>query len=135
MVETATMGSRAVSKDKNVDNNTVVPEDKRALVAVCYVFTWLGGIVLLFMAENNRALKFHAFQAIVLGVAFTAFYLVLSWLVWPIIWSSSLWTFSGVIGLIELIGWLYFIYAALTVYTKGDFLSPAADFVNANFMK
>jgi uncharacterized membrane protein len=132
--ETATIGSRAVSK-KNIDNSTVVPEDKRAIAAVCYVFTWLGGVVLLFMAENNKALKFHAFQDIVLGVAFTVFYLALNMVIWPILWSSALWTLSGIISLIELVAWLYFVYGAYQIYTKGDFQSPAANFVKASFMK
>jgi uncharacterized membrane protein len=136
MVEhTATIGSRVIAKDKSTIASTVVPEDKRALAAICYVFTWLGGIVLLFMAENSKALRFHAFQDIVLGAAFTLFYLVLNMVIWPIMWNSSLWTFGGFISLIELVAWLYFVYAAYQIYTKGDFQSPAADFVKANFMK
>lgn len=136
MVEqTATKASRVISKDKSVNDSTVVPENKRALAAICYVFTWLGGIVLLFLAEDNRALKFHAFQDIVLGAVFMLFYLVLNWVIWPIMWNSSMWTLGGIISLVELIGWLYFVYAAYMIYTKGDFQSPVADFVKANFMK
>lgn len=136
MVEqTATKASRVISKDNFSNDSTVVPDDKRGLAAICYVFTWLGGIVLLFLAENNRALRFHAFQDIVLGAAFTLFYLALNWLIWPILWNSSLWTFAGIISLIELVAWLYFVYGAYQIYTKGDFQSPAADFVKANFMK
>ncbi|HEY3273027.1 MAG TPA: hypothetical protein VGJ92_04650 [Methanocella sp.] len=136
MVEqTATIGSRVISREKSTIGYTVVPEDKRGLAAVCYIFTWLGGIVLLFLAENNRAMKFHAFQDIVLGAAFTLFYLVLNMVIWPIMWNSSLWSLAGIISLIELVGWLYFVYGAYQVYSKGDFQSPVADFVKANFMK
>jgi uncharacterized membrane protein len=136
MVEqTATKAYRVISKDNISNESTVVPEDKRGLAAICYVFTWLGGIVLLFLTENNRALRFHAFQDIVLGAVFTLFYLALNWLIWPILWNSSLWTFAGIISLIELIAWLYFVYGAYQIYTKGDFQSPAADFAKANFMK
>jgi uncharacterized membrane protein len=136
MVEqTATKASRVISKDNISNESTVVPEDKRGLAAICYVFTWLGGIVLLFLAENNRALRFHALQDIVLGAVFTLFYLVLNWFIWPILWNSSLWTFASIISLIELVAWLYFVYGAYQIYTKGDFQSPVADFVKANFMK
>jgi uncharacterized membrane protein len=136
MVEqTATLGSRVISKDKGPISSTVVPEDKRGLAAICYVFTWLGGIALLFLSENNRALKFHAFQDIVLGVAFTAVYLALNTVIWPIMWNSSLWSLAGIISLIELVVWLYFVYGAYQIYSKGDFQSPVADFVKASFMK
>jgi uncharacterized membrane protein len=136
MVEqTATKASRIISKDNVSNDTTVVPEDKRTLTAICYVFTWLGGIVLLFLAENNKALRFHAFQDIVLGAAFTLFYIVLNWLIWPILWNSSLWTFASILSLLEFVAWLYFVYGAYQIYTKGDFQSPAADFVKANFMK
>jgi uncharacterized membrane protein len=136
MVEqTAAIGSRVISKDKRAIYSTVVPEDKRGLAAICYVFTWLGGIALLFLSENNRALKFHAFQDIVLGVVFTAVYLVLNSVIWPIMWNSSLWSLAGIISLIELVAWLYFVYGAYQIYSKGDFRSPVADFVKANFMK
>ena len=131
----SSVASRPVIKDKNVDGSTVVPEDKRMLAAICYVFTWLGGIVLLSMAGDSRALKFHAFQDIVLGVAFTLFYLVLNWVIWPIMWNSFLWSFYSILSLVELVVWLYFVYGAYQIYTKGDFRSPAADFVKASFMK
>ena len=127
--------SRPIIKDKSIDDSTVVPQDKRTLAAICYVFTWLGGIVLLFMAENSRALKFHAFQDIVLGVLFTAFYLVLNAVIWPLLWNSFLWSFYSFIGLVELIVWLYFVYGAYQIYSTGDFQSPVASFVKANFMK
>ena len=122
MVETATMGSRAVSKDKNVDNYTVVPDDKRALVAICYVFTWLGGIVLLFMSENNRALKFHAFQNIVLGVLI----FILS--------AVSPLTIC-ITGLLSFVLWLYCLWGAWQIYTTGDWHSFATKFVEDSLMK
>jgi hypothetical protein len=80
---------------------TVVPENKRLVVAICYVIPLLGGIVLFLIAGGNRTLKFRAFQAIVLGF----------------------------------IIWLYCLYGAYTVYTKGDWRSFAANFVDDSLMK
>jgi uncharacterized membrane protein len=97
----------------------VVPENKRLLVAVCYVIPLLGGIVLFLIHEGNRTLKFHAFQAIVLGF--------IVWLLGAI--SICL---AGLLGFII---WLYCLYGAYKVYTTGDFRSFAANFVEDSLMK
>lgn len=101
---------------------TIVPENKRLLVAVCYVFTLLGGIVLLLIAEGDRALKFHAFQNIVLG----AILWILGVLAVPT---------CGLTGLVSLIIWLYCVYGAYLVYSKGDWRSFVASFVDSSLMK
>jgi uncharacterized membrane protein len=97
----------------------IVPEDKRLLVAVCYVFTLLGGIVLLLIAENNRALKFHALQNIVLGLII-------------MVLSVVSFCLAGVLGMIF---WLYCVYGAYLIYSKGDFSSFVAGFVEKSLMK
>lgn len=98
---------------------TVVPENKRLVVAVCYVIPLLGGIVLFLIAEGNRTLKFHAFQSIVLG-----------FIVW-IAWTVSI----CLLGLIGWILWLYCLYGAYKIYTVGDWRSFAANFVDDSLMK
>ncbi len=70
---------------------TVVPENKRLVVAICYVIPLLGGIVLFLIAEGNRTLKFHAFQAIVLG-----------FIVW-IAWTRLRICLPGLLGLCRLV--------------------------------
>ena len=101
---------------------TIVPEDKRLIVAICYVITLLGGIVLFLIAENNRALKFHALQNIVLG----AIIFILSVLS-PLTLCLT--------ELLAIIVWLYCVYGAYVVYTKGDWRSFVAGFVDSNLMK
>ncbi|HUL62263.1 MAG TPA: hypothetical protein VLT35_04305 [Methanocella sp.] len=101
---------------------TIVPENKRLLVAVCYVVTLLGGIILFLIAENDRALKFHAFQNIVLGV--------IMWVLWFI--SPVTLCLTGLVGLIV---WLYCLYGAYMIYTKGDWRSLVAGFVDSSLMK
>jgi|AGTN01.2.fsa_nt_gi hypothetical protein len=97
----------------------IVPENKRLVVAVCYVIPLLGGIVLFLIHEGNRILKFHAFQAITLG-----------FLVW-IAWTISICLF----GLIGWALWLYCVYGAYMIYTTGDWRSFAANFVEDSLMK
>jgi len=100
----------------------IVPENKRLVVAVCYVITLLGGIVLFLIAENNKALKFHALQNIVLG----AIIFILSFIS-PLTLCIT--------GLLSLILWLYCLYGAYMIYTKGDWRSFAAGFVESSLMK
>jgi uncharacterized membrane protein len=98
---------------------TVVPENKRLLVAICYILPLIGGIVLFLIAEGNRTLKFHAFQAIVLGL-----------LIW-VLWTVSI----CLLGLLGWIVWLYCLYGAYLIYTLGDWRSSVANFVDHSMMK
>ena len=98
---------------------TVVPENKRLVVAVCYIIPLLGGIILFLIAEGDRPLKFHALQAIVLGA-----------IVW-ILGAVSI-CFAGLLGFII---WLYCLYGAYVIYTRGDWHSLVANFVEGSLMK
>jgi len=98
---------------------TIVPENKRLVVAVCYIVPLIGGIILFLIAEGNRTLKFHALQAIVLG-----------FIVWLL--GAVSFCFAGVLGFIV---WLYCVYGAYTIYTKGDWRSMFAQFVEDSLMK
>jgi uncharacterized membrane protein len=91
-------------------------------VAVCYVFTLLGGIVLFLIAENNRALKFHALQNIVLGAIIFA----LSFISPLTLCLTSLLAFAL---------WVYCVYGAYKIYTNGEWRSFAAGFVENSLMK
>jgi uncharacterized membrane protein len=98
---------------------TIIPENKRLLVAVCYVLPLIGGIVLLLIAGGSRTLKFHAFQAIVLGF--------IVWVLWTVSFCLA--------GLLGWIFWIYSIYGAYLIYTRGDWHSFVADFVENSLMK
>lgn len=40
---------------------------------LAYIFSWLGGLIVLFgLKDNERNTKFHAAQAIIIGVAYLA---------------------------------------------------------------
>jgi uncharacterized membrane protein len=97
----------------------IVPENKRLLVAVCYILPLIGGIVLFLIAEGDRTLKFHAFQSIILGL---------------IVWVLGAVSFC-LAGLLGFILWLYCVYGAYLVYTRGDWHSFVANFVEDSMMK
>lgn len=88
-----------------------VPEDKRLLVAVAYFFGWIGGIILLLVANNDRALRFHAVQAILLSL----------------LTAVLVFTICGWIFVV-----IYMYYGIAMVLMKGDFRSFFADMIDRN---
>ncbi len=50
-------------------------EKSKAVLA--YIFTWVGGLVVLYgMKDNERNTKFHAAQAIVIGIGYMVIYAI-----------------------------------------------------------
>ena len=51
----------------------------KALAAVAYVLTWLTGLIIFFVAKKeDKYARWHAVQAIGLGIALTAVYVLLA---------------------------------------------------------
>jgi len=44
---------------------------------LCYLCTWLTGLIFLLIEKDNKTVKFHAWQAIFLGIALFAAYVVI----------------------------------------------------------
>ncbi|HCU23766.1 MAG TPA: hypothetical protein DF383_02015 [Deltaproteobacteria bacterium] len=44
---------------------------------LCYLCTWVTGLIFLLIEKDNKTVKFHAWQAIFLGIAAFAGYLVI----------------------------------------------------------
>ena len=93
---------KAKKKDLGMDENL--------LLAICYFFSILGGIVTLVLAKDDKKLKFHAFQSIILGLVAWVLIFVLSWIL---------------IGILLIpLYWLYVIYLAYLAYTKKEVKVP-----------
>lgn len=60
---------------------------------VVYLFTWLSGIIALLIAKNDKTLKFHGAQALILGIAMiiVGFIPFVGWV-------------------LEVLGWIYGLY-------------------------
>jgi len=78
-----------------------VPEDKKIIVALCYVLGLLGGIILFLLAGDDKNLKYHAMQAIIMGLVMYILCFVC----------------------IGIFVWFYLIWGAYLVYSTGDFKS------------
>ncbi len=71
---------------------------------LCYICTFITGIIFLIIEKDNRDVKFHAWQAIFLGVAAIALQIVVT------ILSLILSQLSTVLGMIVgLVGWLIYL--------------------------
>lgn len=64
---------------------------------LCYVLGWISGLVFLLIEQENKFVRFHAMQSIIVFGILTAAGLILGWI--PIIGLFFYWVIS-VIGLI-----------------------------------
>ena len=60
---------------------------------LCYVLTWVTGLIFLLLEKEDRFVRFHAFQAIDFGVLWTVFLIVTSFIpaIGPVLaWLGSI---------------------------------------------
>jgi len=73
---------------------------------LCYVLGWVSGIVFLILEPNNKTVKFHALQSIIVFGAFTVVEIIFGWI--PILG----WIINALAGLLAFILWIVFIVTA-----------------------
>ena len=67
---------------------------------LCYVLGWVTGIIFFIMEKDNKFVRFHAMQSIILFGAITVIDIVLSFI--PVIG----WIFSALIGILAFVLWI-----------------------------
>lgn len=80
---------------------TTVPQGVAGLI--CYFAPFFGGLLFLFVEKENRLVRFHAVQSILLWVFFIAISALFSWI--PVL-NILLWLFILVV-------WIFMMYQAL----------------------
>jgi len=83
---------------------------------LCYVFWWISGIVFLVLEPNNKTIKFHAWQSIIISVPITVVAIIFSAI--PFIW------FIGTI--LWVLGWVLLLYVGLMAYQGRKIVVPYA---------
>ncbi len=58
-------------------------------IVLAYLLSWVGGLIVLVIEKENRLVRFHAMQSILLGAVVTVLLILLS-----------------IIGVVPLVGWL-----------------------------
>jgi uncharacterized membrane protein len=74
---------------------------------LCYVLGWVSGIVFLILEPNNKTIKFHAYQSIVVFGVLTVAGMILGWI--PFFIGTF---FRALIGALGFILWLVLIVTA-----------------------
>jgi uncharacterized membrane protein len=70
--------------------------DPKIAVLIAYIFSLLGGLIIYFIEKENKFVKWHAMQALILGIIQVASFIVISVL----------------LGMIPFIGWFFFSWLA-----------------------
>lgn len=84
-----------VDADFNAKSSTGMEPKIACLLA--YLFSWLGGLIIFLIEKENKYVKFHALQALILGVLEMAIIIVFFWILGWI-------PFAGLVFMV--IGWL-----------------------------
>ncbi len=104
----------------NTSSGTGLKENVAALL--CYLGWWVTGIIFLIIEPNNKVIKFHAIQSIVVfGILFIAS-LILSWV----------WFIGTILWILSVILWAYLMYKA---YQGGTYHLPVAGQIADRFVK
>jgi uncharacterized membrane protein len=73
---------------------------------LCYLFGWLSGLIFLLIEKENKFVRFHAWQSIIVFAAFTIVTIVLR--VIPVIG----WVVSSILGIVVFVLWIVLMYKA-----------------------
>jgi len=79
-----------VDADFNAKSSTGMEPKIACLLA--YLFSWLGGLIILLIEKENKFVKFHALQALILGIVEVICFIVI----------------SVILGMIPYVGWFLF---------------------------
>ena len=91
--------------------------DENIAGLLCYVLGWVSGIIFLLIEPENKTVRFHAFQSIIVFGILTIAASILSW----IPWIGNF--FGGLIGILAFILWIVLMVKA---YQGGRYKLPWA---------
>ena len=83
---------------------------------LCYVGWWVSGIVFLVLEPNNKNIKFHAWQSIIISVPISILAIIFSsihgiWFIGTILWIG---------------GWVLLLYVGVMAYQGRKIIVPTA---------
>lgn len=73
---------------------------------LCYILAWITGIIFLIIEKDNKFVRFHAIQSIIVFGALSIIGWVFNWI--PVIGNFI----AGAVGLISFILWIVLMYKA-----------------------
>jgi uncharacterized membrane protein len=89
---------------------------------LCYLGWWVTGIIFLIIEPNNKTIRFHAIQSIVIFGIFFILSLIFTWI----------WFIGTILWIISVITWVFMMYKA---YQGGTYHLPVAGQIADRFIK
>lgn len=90
---------------------------------LCYLFGWITGLIFMFAEKDNKFVRFHAIQSLILGITATALYIILDFIIMAAFWY--LWSVISLITSLIMIGYLILtIFLMYKAYKKDTFKLP-----------
>lgn len=77
--------------------------------ALCYVFAWVTGLIFYLVEKENKNVRFHAMQSLLLFIGVFIIYFVFSWMLFFI---PFMWMLLSLFGLLVFILWIVLIIKA-----------------------
>jgi uncharacterized membrane protein len=74
--------------------------EERVACILCYVLGWVTGIIFLILEPENKTIKFHAFQSILVFASLHVIIMIFAWI--PIIG----WIIATLVGIVAFIAWI-----------------------------
>lgn len=91
---------------------------KNVASLLCYVLGWITGVIFLILEPNNKTIKFHAIQSIIVFGALSVISFVFGWI--PLI---GWFIISPIVGVVAFISWIVLMVKA---YQGGTWKYPVA---------
>lgn len=80
--------------------NTSTGLQENVASLLCYVVGWVTGIIFLILEPENKTIKFHAYQSILVFAALHVIIMIFAWI--PIIG----WIIASLLGIVAFIAWI-----------------------------
>jgi uncharacterized membrane protein len=91
---------------------------------LCYLVTWITGIVFLIIEKNSKLIKFHAMQSLITFASINVIQIILSFI--PIIG----WAINGILWILEVILWIVLM---VKTYQGKKFMVPITGKIAENW--
>ncbi len=76
---------------------------------LCYIGTWVTGIIFIALEKENKIVKFHAWQSFITFIGVFVVYFVIFFLTWFV---PFMWILSMLFGLLVVILWIILVIKA-----------------------
>jgi len=86
------MAEEKINVDEDVSKKSTTGLEPKVAVLLAYLFSWLGGLIILLLEKENKFVKWNALQALILGI----------------VEMIAIIGISVILGLIPYIGWFFF---------------------------